>query len=416
MKRLASLLTMLVVMTGMVMGQGNTAQVTQQGTNDTSNVTQSGTNNYAEYSVYGDDNFFMGEQDNSMKEEGAGNDMKVDQANWFDVSNYGNRVRAIQEGAGNDLDAILKGDENNITFKQEGRSNVIRGPGGAPVSTFTEDPFKYNGDRSMIHVEQIGFQNVVVGDIQGSNQVVDIYQESATDVDDNYSEVMIRGSLGSPSTQTVDVDQVGQNESDIDIWGDGNSVTHDQYGGDDAGDPEKGTNVATTEIHGDGNTSWIEQEGLRNEATHMIGNSDVTGNEARTIQDGRDNVAEVEQLSNDNYARQVQDAWNGISGTLDDDQEAEMNESYITQQGGVGNSAETYQFGDGNYVDIMQDGANNTAITDQGIWDQERPAATGFMSTHSDNNMIDIDQTGFGHTAEVIQIGSSNSSTISQSN
>jgi hypothetical protein len=424
MKRLISLFAAVIFMTGMVMAQsGNQAYVTQVGANDTSNVTQHGSNNYAEFGVTGDDNYFEGTQ-NNLEKEGVGNDMKVDQLNWYDNQNYGNRVKATQTGDYNNLDALLKGDENNITFKQQGWGNSIEGFGWSPVSTFAEEPFIYEGDRSMIHIEQVGANNVVKGDIRASNQNVNVYQESGNEVDDNLSEIYIRGSLGSPAEQKVTVNQYGENYSDVDIWGNGNTVSHEQYGGDPDG-PNIGKNKAQTVIYGSGNSSEIEQEGSTdmgseygNEAVHMIGQEGgwVSGNEAHTVQDGFDNWAKVEQYSNGNTARQVQDAWNGIEGTKDDNQEADKNWSHIKQWGGTDNTAETYQFGDENWAEVMQDGMGNTSITDQGIWDQERPGATGLTPSHGNNNWLKVNQTGNYNTSHVIQNGNSNSATVTQMN
>lgn len=410
MKKLMSVLVAVIFMAGVVIAQENEAKTTIEGDENNSSQEQYGANNYSEYGVTGDDNVFVGTQDNTEK-EGIGNDMRIDQLNWYQAENMRNMVEAHQVGDENDIDALLKGDDNDVYFYQEGTENVIKGKGiGITTSgdevyngSFTDDdPFKLNSDYSDVHIEQYGQKNIVEGDIQGNHQDVNIYQESGDEIDDNYSSVLIRASWGGTS-QYVDIDQIGENSSWVEIYGDGNDVTHNQYGTDNESTPYIGNNTAVTYIDGDDNTSNIEQEGNNNgeqEKMTLFGAPsmpsmpgalhDITGddNTADTEQDGNDNLASIRQNGDDNDARQLQDAWNNIPGTQDDNNEADRNISTIEQEGDL-NTAETYQFGDDNDVLIDQKGDGNEAYTDQGIWDQERPGATGLEASHGYRNWME---------------------------
>lgn len=419
-------------MTGMVVAQtGNTSTVTQEGDGDQATVNQTGNLNYMEYSVKGDENIFTASQDNSMKETQEGNWMHVDQYSWQQNQNIGNVITATQMGDENDLDALLKGDRNNITFYQDGARNQIKGFSPAPDESFTEEPFRLNSDDSYVSITQIGQDNLMRGDIQGNNQHVDVYQENGQP-DDNVSEVFIRASWGNPAQQTVDIDQVGQNYSHAQIHGDGNAVTHNQYGNQEGS--ERGRNTAVTWIiDGEGNTSSIEQEG-QNDAGYGFNYQNVTApgddpyygawagawhkimgdnNTAITHQDGNDNKGVIIQSSDGNTARQVQDAWNGIAGEDDPNGEADNNQSWIYQHTGA-NDAYTFQFGDNNSARIIQNGDGNIAIGDQGIWDQERPAATGYAPAHGYGNTMNVSQTGNSNWSHVIQNGNGNTANVTQ--
>lgn len=428
MKKLMSLFAAVLFMAGMVVAQENEATTTIEGDGNTSSQEQYGGNNYSEYGVTGDGNEFVGTQDNTEK-EGIGNDMKVDQLNWYQAKNMGNMVEAHQLGDENDIDALLKGDDNEVYFYQEGKANVIKGKGmGISTSgnevyngSFTDDPFKLNSDHSDVHIEQYGQYNIVEGDIQGNYQDVNIYQESGDEIDDNYSSVLIRASWGS-TPQYVDIDQIGENSSWVEIHGDGNDVTHYQYGTDNEDNPYIGNNTAVTDIDGDDNTSNIEQEGNNGGITQIFpmfsapnmplmpgAGHYITGNNnnADTEQDGNDNLASIIQDGDDNTARQLQDAWNGIPGTKDANNEADRNMSAIGQEGDL-NTAETYQFGDDNDVLIGQKGDGNEAYTDQGIWDQEREAMTGLVPSHGYGNWMEYMVEGDYNKFWGIQYGDDN--------
>jgi hypothetical protein len=351
-----------------------------------------------------------------------GNDMKIDQYNWHNAGlNHDNYVYAYQYGDKNDIDALIKGDRNYIDFYQEGLSNVIMGFGNDPSAygsyspSFTETPFMFNGDDGIVYITQWGQYNMVMGDIKGNNQYVNIYQESADMIDDNHSEVYIEASFGNPSMQTVDVWQVGENESYVTIYGDGNDVDHMQYGTDNEATPYKGINTAGTYIEGNYNISYIDQEGENGdipETSFKGAMHDIFGhhNMASTEQDGYGNWAYVSQEGDENTAIQAQDAWTYGGYEAIDDNEANYNISAIYQYGGDYNFAETYQSGDFNVIVIDQWGSSNTATVDQGLWDQ-RPYATPMHGSYNDGYIY---QQGTGQNATLYQAGSWNNSTIVQ--
>lgn len=471
MKRLFSLLTMVIVMTGMVMAQSNSATTTQNGNNNSSSQDQSGNSNTAEvtqgmfqdetdsegataiqtqdgsensaiikqrdwgnpgnlaeqeqigegnqavsimynganesyqlqegdgnqasYSVLGYDNTFSGEQDGQM------NQMYIDQATWYDADNYGNQVTATQTGNENLLDAKLKGDENTLNFTQSGNFNEITGLSG--------DPFMYEGDYSSIDIEQINDNNTVQAHIQGTNQDIDVWQKSYSP--GNTSKIEIDASLGGgTASQSVFVMQDGtSNLSDVYIQGNGNTVEHTQPQDLEGPVIVNKDNEAYTSIWGSANEASIYQEGDANLAEQNIWGS---SNSATTHQDGGYNEAYIDQKTDGNTALQVQDGYYyGGTESKWDNNEADYNYSNILQEGGSENMAKSYQSGDQNQVDIHQDGSGNSAIVDQGLWDQRfTPGVHGSM------NEATITQSGTGHSATILQNGNSNVANINQSN
>lgn len=398
MKKLLSVLALVIFATGMIVAQDNQSDVRQTGDGNTADAYQEGSGNILDYGVMGDDNTFDGDQ------LGMDNMMVIDQESWFDMPdayqayNNLNMVSVYQEGDENWAYGWFKGDENTISFTQMGNGNSI---GNEALG----EPYIYEGDYSNITIEQVNGGNMAEGEIHGTNQDINVYQESLSP--GNYSEIYIMGSLGGgTASQTVDIDQSGENESYVAIYGNGNTVKHNQYGEDGDG-INPGMNMADTYIEGDDNMSDIEQEGQYNEAYHYMAGSAVYGNVAETEQDGEYNLAVVDQMTNYNTAIQVQDAYAPSDDILDTDasNEAEDNQSYIVQAGGDYNTAETYQFGDRNVAGIMQEGANNTVVVDQGIWDQ-RPSVG--EANHGYDNVFDAQIAGDDNSLTALQDGFEN--------
>lgn len=369
--------------------------ITIDGDDNMATQTQDGSNNEATYSVFGYSNEFTGEQTGDM------NKMFVNQSTWYDVENYGNVINASQTGDENLLDAKLKGDDNTLDFTQTGNSNVITGLGG--------NPFMYEGDYSDIDIEQINDNNTVQADIQGTNQDIDVWQKSYSP--GNTSKIEIDASLGGgTASQSVSVRQDGTNNmSDVYIKGNGNTIEHDQPKDKEGPVIVNRDNKATTNIWGSGNSATIYQEGDANMAEQNIWGS---GNSASTHQDGGFNEAFITQKTGGNTALQVQDGYYyGGTESKWDNNEADHNYSNILQEGGSANMAKSYQSGDQNWVDIHQDGSGNSAIVDQGLWDQRfTPGVHGSM------NEATIMQTGTGHSTTILQNGNSNTANITQSN
>lgn len=395
MKKLLSVLALVIFATGMIVAQDNQSDVRQTGDGNTADAYQEGSGNILDYGVMGDENTFDGDQ------LGMNNTMVIDQESWFDMPdayqayNNLNMVSVYQEGDENWAYGWFKGDENTISFTQMGDGNSI---GNEALG----EPYIYEGDYSTITIEQINGGNMAEGEIHGTNQNINVYQESLSP--GNFSDIYIMGSLGGGTAeQTVDIDQSGENESYVTIYGNGNTVRHNQYGEDGDGiDP--GMNYAKTFIEGDDNMSDIEQEGQHNETTHMMQGSPVYGNVAETEQDGVGNYAWVEQMSSYNTAKQVQDAYRPSDNILESDitGEAEDNSSEIYQLGGDWNTAETYQFGDRNDAYIWQEGTNNSVVLDQGIWDQ-RPSVG--EANHGYDNVFEALFAGDDNSLRAIQDG-----------
>jgi hypothetical protein len=212
------------------------------------------------------------------------------------------------------------------------------------------------------------------------------------------------------------INQQGTNLSITEVTGMDNDVYHTQYGNDgDNSNPAdaEGYNYANTKITGDNNLVETEQEGENRGPGYAWNRVEGDDNVAYTEQDGYNNMATTDQLSDNNYARVVQDAWSG-GDKIYDDNEAHGNYSYIYQRWGDGNHAEAIQYGDENSSEILQLGSNNTAIVDQGIWD--RSSRYPSMDNHGSSNSSFIQQSGDWNVANVLQNGDGNSSTIMQSN
>ena len=464
MKKLMSVLVAVVFMTGMVVAQNdatveqindyNKANVDQSGSNEadiyqkttsdhesgtwnTANVTQEGESNYMDYEVEGYDNLLRSEQ------FGDNNKAYIDEGVWNDGSNYSNNVFVEQDNTnsgdlGNFLRADLKGDENAFRFWQTGDNNSIRGAYGHITQVGTES-FAYEGDNSFVKVEQVGDDNVMRGNIYGTDQRVVVEQMG----DENFSGVKIKDNLGTTEgsyKQFVTVRQWEKdNDSRVDIEGSDNRVLVEQHGADMSGDQRsivfiegsdnkvqhyqtldgeggrgQGGSLAKSDIDGDYNKSFIGkklgQEGVDNKAIHT-----VTGdnNKAYTDQDGERNKAFVTQTGDHNVAKQIQDMW--PEDNYDDVAPWEANDNVsLIEQDNDYNTAKTYQFGDDNVAKVYQDG-DDRAYVDQGIWDQGASWNHGYGTGQfgNDNRAI-IDQNGGTNVSRVLQLGNNNNVNINQ--
>jgi hypothetical protein len=460
MKKLMSVLAMVIFMTGMVVAQSNNAEVNQINDYNQATVDQSGNLNKAyvdQTNTKGTDPAYKNQafvdqvgQENWLDYDVAGyNDVlrsnqvgydnwaKIDQGSWKDKdNNYNNIVHLDQIGSENHVNALLKGDDNFIQFNQVGHENTVIGA----------SPFKYEGDMSRITIDQTGGENTMKGDIKGSDQFIDVDQMG----DNNFSKIEIDAELGVATgvrDQRVTVYQEGMDHrSVVDIQGDHNNVevrqsVEDQTStvmieGDDNRvghwQPEDGegnypygahgiyvthSNFAKSDITGNDNVSYIGktlgQEGRGNSAIHTITGDD---NRAMTDQDGGDNVARITQDGSGNYAKQIQDVWRFESTPGQESKfqnnEADANRSLIDQMG-TDNRVKAYQFGDENLINVTQDGSDNKAFIDQGYWDQGRAWGTGSPFIGSQNRAV-INQTGTGHISKVNQMGSNNNTVINQ--
>ncbi|MCX9148598.1 hypothetical protein [Erythrobacter sp. WG] len=187
----------------------------------------------------------------------------------------------------------------------------------------------------------------------------------------------------------------------------------EQKGGDfNTAAINQGANSATDHtaaIRQDGgaNTADILQRGFNQRATITQIGDDNSGSGtfafgAQIIQGdslGRDNEATITQLSDGNRALV--------------NQQGRTLAANVTQGGNGGNTSTVIQNGNGGAVllnaDVLQNGADNTSLVNQGGSDQ-----TASVDQLGEENLSQILQTGSGHTASVTQNSDLNQSQINQ--
>jgi len=391
MKKLMSLLVMVIFMTGMAVAQNNSATATQNGDKNDIDQTQAGSSNTATVDQNTPGANVVQGQNATQWQEGDDNSASIIQNTWGSNAE-GNTTTQEQYGIGNEASAKSNGSLNTVTQVQDGELN--------------RSSLYVGGSQNTVDVHQDGMSNIANGQLLGDeSNMVNVMQDGTSNM------TVFRIEYGNGND--VDIDQIGDDnkvggygDPGVHIWGSSNVVDIDQYGNQEKVEVGK-ANEARVLIEGDGNESTIEQEGQYNQATHTMQGSAVDGNVAETQQDGYYNKAEVTQKSDNNYAFQLQDAWAPSDNIMDNDanNEADWNESYITQQGGTNNSAETYQFGDRNKATVVQEGYNNILIADQGIWDQ-RPSIGA--ANHGYENVLEAKMKGDGNEITTIQDGFKN--------
>ena len=391
MKKLWSLLVMVIFMTGMVVAQDNSATANQNGDKNSAGQTQDGSSNTATVDQNTPGANVVQGQTATQWQEGDDNEASIIQNTWG-ANSEGNTTTQEQYGIDNEASAKSNGSLNMVTQYQDGELNKS--------SLYT------GGSKNTVVVNQYGISNVANGQLLGDElNMVNVMQDGTSNM------TVFRIEYGDGND--VDIDQIGEDnkvggygDPGVHIWGSSNTVDIDQYGNQEMVEVGK-ANEASVLIEGEGNMSTIEQEGQYNMATHTMQGSAVDGNEAETQQDGYSNIAEVKQRSNNNVAFQLQDAYKPADNIMDNDDnnEADWNESYITQEGGTNNSAETYQFGDRNKATVVQDGNNNILVADQGIWDQ-RPGVGA--ANHGYDNVLEAKMKGDENEITAIQDGFNN--------
>lgn len=436
MKKVMSLLVMVMFVAGMAMAQNNSATATQTGDKNTSTQTQTGDGNNAtvDQVMHGNANKGIESAQGhtaTQLQEGTDNSASLNQEDWGTGSGaFGSTSLQEQYGELNNARAGVRHDNNSTEQYQYGYSNASRlGVGGENNVVKTqqgEDGGNVSGNWTVVEIggddnaqAASGFDFLGVKQINGDENEawIDIIgnQNKASVVQDGSgNNVGLRSMNGQGVSIVGDGNEVGvrqignENDASVEVYGGSNTSMIDQYRNEDGGINAVQANEASVIIEGTDNNSTIDQEGTFNQATHTIQGSAVSGNVAETEQDGNNNIAEIAQESDGNVAKQVQDAWNHGVPTVwgkDDNNEADFNESYITQKGGNGNVAETYQFGDQNVANVIQEGAGNSVIADQGIWDQ-RP--TRGKAYHGKKNQLTVRMLGDGNEFDSKQVGSEN--------
>ncbi|KIN63400.1 Curlin associated repeat protein [Sulfitobacter noctilucicola] len=237
------------------------------------------------------------------------------------------------------------------------------------------------------------------------------------------------------------------NDSDIDQIGLGNNAVVTQSGGTGSSSTvlQNGDNDLATVLQSDGagtdtNISSIQQLGGSGTQTANVKQNNAANgptNNAQVIQDSTQggNFAGIDQDGDGNSALAQQgpgDAVNcGLFGCSSTSPLDITNSVASLQQVGTGNTATTLQVvgsngGDNNVAGTMQDGIGNTASIRQGtgavnsVWFVPNPAS------NDNDNLAQIDQTGDGNTSAIeqggesgtannMQVGMDNDSTIVQS-
>jgi len=398
MKKLMSLLVMVIFMTGMVVAQNNNATANQNGDKNSAGQTQAGSSNTATVDQNTPGAGVIDGQTATQLQEGENNTASIEQNTWG-ANAEGNTAVQEQYGKNNAAASKTNGSKNSVTQIQ----------GANTLSADNKSSLYVGGSMNVVEVHQDGMRNEANGQLLGDD---DNYVNVDQDGNDNMT--LFRVEYGDGNV--VNIDQVGDQNTvggwgdpGVHIWGSGNDVDINQFGNQEK--TEIGlANDARVFIEGDGNKSVIQQEGQYNQATHTMQGSPVNGNVAETRQDGYNNIGEITQESDNNIAYQMQDAYAPADNILvpaipygnDPNNEADENESYITQKVGTGNVAKTFQFGDKNIAHVLQEGAGNILEADQGIWDQ-RPAIG--QANHGLGNMLEVKVKGDQNQIFTVQDG-----------
>lgn len=264
--------------------------------------------------------------DSSVTQDGADNSALVNQDLGADGSADGgaNQTATVdQDGDDNTADVLQQGDGNNTTVTQDGDDNRADN--------------RSVGDSNTVTVSQ-GPETVVIPPITIPNPLpfgppVFVINPGSTNLvggNDNESDVTVDG-----DGNTVDVTQIRDgNASDVSVEGDSNDVDVTQ---DDA--PIVSGNSSTVAIrNGDANIVRIDQDGENASGVEIVGDD----NDVDVEQSGS-NASEVDILGADNDVDVAQD---GISGI------------------GVDNNSDVMILGDVNEVGVAQFGANNLSMVD----------------------------------------------------
>ena len=309
-------------------GTDQTATIDQDGDDNETDVIQEGDTNTTEVTQAGDRN----RSDNTST--GARNTVTVDQGpetvnTWFGPILFG--------GNDNESDVAIAGDDNdvNVTQIRDGNESEVDVEGGDNDIDVTQDDSQFgDGNTSTVQIDGAG----AFGGDNGSNNEVTVNQDG-----DNDSEVSIFG-----DDNDVDVDQRGRNTLTIDISGvfegDDNTVNVDQNAGFG--------NDADIGIIGDGNTLNIDQAGNNTATVDIDGNGYFWGYVIPGEGDG--NTVTIDQFGQNGATAGI----TGDNNTLDIDQDG-FNTADVQLNGGVSGSLES----DNNRIAVDQFGENSVTVS-----------------------------------------------------
>lgn len=398
-------------------GTGNTATVTQVGTN-TSNVKQTGAstmNNTATVSQTGKSN------SSAVTMKGSLNEVTVSQtglmtpasshAATVTISGAGserNMVSVTQADRNAGVIVQIAGDDNTVTTNQSGNTSAT--PNNVRIHMTAGNDNNLN---SVTVTQSIGKGNQTNMAIDGSSNTVTVNQDNLAIGIGNKIGTYAAGGAGG-----------------IQVVGDGNTIAVTQTATSDEGNVDLNINTNTNTVSvtqsgltntslvnvtlSDGNDVTITQSGATNSATVTVADATMTGgNTAKIGQLGNNNIgailqnsggnaATINQEGNDNATATItQDGTTGSTATLT--QKTNNNSATIYQTGGGGHTATIVQdCQDGLTFSLIQDGTGQTI-------DFTQCAATTVTITQSGSNNTITGQTGTSTTLNISQTGNGNS-------
>jgi hypothetical protein len=334
MKKVMSLLVMVIFATSISVAQNNLSEVSQTGQNNSATTEQVGDNNVSDVRqerVSGLPLTVSGLNDNEydLYQEGSGNISKLGQ-------NYGTSEAKINQiGDNNKL-------RNSKTFTN---SNYLYGESEFAIQGASILELDQNGDRNEAGVNQRAKDNFADIDQTGNDNKTDVYQYSFGGVappafgneaiieqigNENISEVSQSGALGSSGrSNEVLVKQEGNNNNTkIYQFGNENTAKHWVYGYN---------NIMDIDQTGDKHAAVIDQYNYKD--------VDNYGNNVSVIQEGPHKNDFYAKLKGDDNIINIHQngAWNGIRG---------LNAGLT----GYGNLNEAFIYeGDNSKIDIKQE-------------------------------------------------------------
>lgn len=226
MKKLTTLLVMLLFTAGMAIGQNNEATIDQVGDDNNAEIEQIGSLNkaFVDQLAQGTTSGVATFSDADIYQDGSENFVNIDQNAFFQFSN----ATITQEG------------DRNIVEGTTSESAWVQSNGGLTLEVLMD------GDDNRLYSLRGEAQknaNELYLDVIGNNNTVGAEQEGA------YADLDITG-----DSNNVVLSQLGDNSvyntADIDVIGDGNGVNVMQT---------MNSNSAVVNINGGGNTSTINQ-------------------------------------------------------------------------------------------------------------------------------------------------------------
>lgn len=363
MKKLTTLLFVLVFASSMAFAQNNDATVDQTGNDHEASISQMGQMNEAYLDQTDGGGGSSGDATADIEQDGEGNYVNLSQRAFYGFP-----------------------DESHATIVQVGDNNSVEGTSGS-------EAFYQNQPGGVLDVTMVGDKNTLYS--------------LRTEAQKNGNEFLL-GITGDENMVGIEQENAS---GDVDITGDGNDVTLSQFAYGAAFNPAE-YNEATVDQFGDDNTADIHQRGVDNSASQWVAGNTNTVTQTQHSSDNSQRV-EIEGDYNTYTVTQEGGTLNSLyvnsrgTGPGANSSEA-TNSAFTATQDGSGNLVSGSMGGDNNSLAISQDGNNNMIDGGSGFW-----SAQGF-TIQGDNNVASITQSSNGNSATLNIMGSGNSATISQ--